>query len=708
MKFNRTLIANAVVLFSTAIVGNASAQVLEEVIVTAQKRAQSMQDIPISVSSYTGDDLRSMGAVDTGSIIASTPGLTGNKDSDSQTIYTIRGVGTGAFSPGADNSVGTYFNEVPVSRNIGGQGFLDIERVEVVKGPQGTLFGRNTSSGAISVTNNAAAFDDNHALIIGGVGDEGQKSAEVVANYAISDTFAVRFAGKHDERDGVYNDVKGNELGNRDHDQWRISAQWDASDTFNAKWFYENFEFENRWQPDLYFPNDGLDGFNEVIAADHTDIPKQSADNQLSVLNLGWDINDTYTLTSTTGYFNSEVMAIPNDLSLLFAPDPISLHFYEPWDIEQVSQDFRINGSTDSLDYFVGVSYYNEEVEATTFLPINVFGEQLPTESNKSINETTSYAVFGDMTWRATDRLSLTIGGRWTVEEKEMAITTVNAGIVEVFLPTNGTQKDDQDWDSFDPRFAVDYALNDDTLLYANYARGFKSGGFSRQPIDPNGGNYLPGQFDEEENNAYEIGAKMEFWDNRARLNMALFFMDYTDFQLETNDGLSIQIQNAADMESKGIELDGTFLLTENLDVRVAYAYLDAEYKSGSLMDAEGNLVPLKGVTPARSPENTFNVAATHTLPLSFADLTTRLEYSFTDERRFIHAPDPEGTFTQDSYNIVNLRFTLASQEDTWSVALIGDNLGDEEYISSMIDFGAPLAVRGLGRLLRVEASYRF
>ena len=108
---------------------------LEEVIVTAQKRAQSMQDIPISVSSYNGDDLRQMGALDTESIIARTPGLSGSKDSDSQTVYTIRGVGTGAFSPGADNSVGTYFNEVPVSRNIGGQGFLDIDRIEVVKGP---------------------------------------------------------------------------------------------------------------------------------------------------------------------------------------------------------------------------------------------------------------------------------------------------------------------------------------------------------------------------------------------------------------------------------------------------------------------------------------------------------------------------------------------------------------------------------------------
>lgn len=707
MKFNKTLLANAIGLLSAAVVSGAQAQ-LEEVVVTAQKRAQSMQDIPISVSSYTGDDLRGMGVVDTGSIISATPGLTGNKDSDSQSIYTIRGVGTGAFSPGADNSVGTYFNEVPVSRNIGGQGFLDIERVEVVKGPQGTLFGRNTSSGAISVTNNAAHFDDDHLQIFGGIGDEGQKSVELTANYALTDTFALRFAGKHDERDGVYKDVNGKELGGRDHDQWRLSMQWDATDTLNIKWFVENFEFENRWQPDLYFPNDGLDGFNDVVSADHSNIPQQSADNQLSVLNIGWDLNEMFTLTSTTGYFNSEVTALPNDLSFFFAPDPISLNFIEPWEMEQITQDFRLNGSTDSLDFFIGASYYWEEAEATTFLPLTAFGDVAPVESNNAKNETTSYAVFGDVTWRATDRLSLTLGGRWTTEEKEMEITTVNAGVVEVFLPTNGTQKDDTDWNSFDPRVAVDYALNEDTLLYANYAKGFKSGGFSRQPIDPEGGVFIPGQFDEETNDAYEVGVKTEFWDNRARLNVALFFMDYTDFQLETNDGLSIQIQNAADMESKGIEIDGTFLLTENLDVRVAYAYLDAEYKSGALMDTEGNPVPLKGLTPARSPENTFNIAGTWTLPMSFADLTTRLQYSYTDERRFIHAPDPEGTFTQDGYDLIDLRVTLASHEDTWSVALVGENLGDEEYISSMIDFGAPLAVRGVGRLLRMEASYRF
>ncbi|MEH6581304.1 MAG: TonB-dependent receptor [Halioglobus sp.] len=705
MKFNKTVLASAIGLLSTAVVSGAQAQ-LEEVVVTAQKRAQSMQDIPISVSSYTGDDLRGMGVVDTGSIISSTPGLTGNKDSDSQTIYTIRGVGTGAFSPGADNSVGTYFNEVPVSRNIGGQGFLDIERVEVVKGPQGTLFGRNTSSGAISVTNNAAEFDDNFAEVFLGAGDEGQKSAELTANYAVSDDFALRFAGKHDERDGIYQDVNGKELGGRDHDQWRISMQWDATDTLNVKWFVENFEFENRWQPDLYFPNDGLDGFNEVIDADHSDIPKQSADNQLSVLNIGWDLSDMFTLTSTTGYFDSDVMALPLDLT--FGDPEFSLNFYEPWSIEQVTQDFRLNGSTDNLDFFVGVSYYNEEVEATTVLPAWFEGEALPVESNNSKNETTSYALFGDVTWRATDRLSLTLGGRWTTDEKEMAITAVNTDILGVFLPTNGTQKDDTDWSSFDPRIAIDYALNDDTLLYANYASGFKSGGFSRQPVDPAGGVFIPGQFDEETNDAYELGVKWEFWDNRARLNTALFFMDYKDFQLETNDGLSIQIQNAADMESKGIEIDGTFLLTENLDIRVAYAYLDAEYKSGALMDGDGNPVPLKGQTPARSPENTFNIAGTWTLPLSFADLTTRLQYSYTDERRFIHAPDPEGTFTQDGYDLVDLRVTLASHEDTWSVALVGENLGDEEYISSMIDFGAPLAVRGVGRLMRMEVSYRF
>ncbi|MFB3076619.1 MAG: TonB-dependent receptor, partial [Lysobacterales bacterium] len=338
---------------------------LEEVIVTAQKRAQSMQDIPISVSSYSGDDLRQMGALDTESIVARTPGLSGSKDSDSQTVYTIRGVGTGAFSPGADNSVGTYFNEVPVSRNIGGQGFLDIDRIEVVKGPQGTLFGRNTSSGAISITNNAADFDDDHLLVIAGYGDEGQKSVEAVANYALSDKFAVRFAGKHDERDGLYSDLNGEDLGGRDHDQWRVSAQWDATDALNVKWFYEQFEFENRFQPDLYFPDDGLDGFQDVIAADHSAIPQQSADNQLSVLNIGWDLNDTFTLTSTTGYFNSEVMALPADLSFFFAPDPISLHFFEPWDIEQFTQEFRLNGSTDRLDYFIGASYYKEEVEAT-------------------------------------------------------------------------------------------------------------------------------------------------------------------------------------------------------------------------------------------------------------------------------------------------------------------------------------------------------
>ena len=331
------------------------------------------------------------------------------------------------------------------------------------------------------------------------------------------------------------------------------------------------------------------------------------------------------------------------------------------------------------------------------------------------MNETTSYAVYGDLVWSITDRLQLTLGARYTDEEKEMVLdtpltdstTTALIGAVTgapnnaVFSYTPGKIKEKESWDSFDPRVAIDYALGESTLLYANYAQGFKSGGFNRQPTSPGASSIL--SFEPEENDAYEVGIKTDFWDQRARLNIAAFLYDYSDFQLETNRDASILIQNVADLETRGIEIDGTFLITENLDIRLAYAYLDAEFKKGTIDDGAGNIVDLDGNQAIRSPENTFTIAGTWNITDQF-DL--RLEYAYTDE--MFYTADNREELKADDYSLINARLDYNSESGKWGVSLIGDNLGDEEYVNSMIDFLLPMSAPGYGRSLRLEARYNF
>lgn len=720
----------AVAVASTFAANSALAQ-LEEVIVTAQKRAQSAQDVPIAITTFGEDELAAMDATGFRKVVLSTPGLSGSADADTQTVLTIRGIGTGAFSPGADNSVGTYFNEVPVSRNIGGLGYLDVQRVEVVKGPQGTLFGRNTSSGAISVTNNFAVLDENSGSVRAAAGDEGQLLVEGIGNFAVSDTFAVRVAARHDERDGTYeNSVTGDELNGRDHQQLRVGFSWAASDAVMVNWYWENFQMQNRWQMVDNFGLFGNDVFADEIAVNGQ--PEQKIDADLSVLKVSWDISDSLSFTSTTGYYSSDIVAIPTDADTSDVP---IVDFIEPWDLEQFTQEFRINGGGGNLNWFVGASYYEETAGAISNVTIYedpgldvLFGDEglclvaqdfglecgIHVESSDAENTTTSYAVYGDATWDISDRLALTVGVRYTDEEKEMDLntpltdstTTALIGAVTgaannaIFSFTPGTIRGSDSWTSFDPRIALDYKLTDDMLFYASYAKGFKSGGFNRQPTAAGGTDILA--FDPEENDAYEIGFKGEFLDRRARVNVSLFTYDYSDYQLETNDNASILIQNVADLDTSGLEVDATFLVSDSFDLRFTYAYLDAEFQEGEIVDGDGNFVDLAGNRALRAPENTYSLAATWNVT---EQIDARVDYSYVDEMFF--TADNSTDLRSDDYSLINARIDYNSPSG-WGVSLIGENLADEEYINAMINFLLPMSAPGFGRQMRAEFRYRF
>jgi len=731
MKTIKRPLSAAVAFAAVALTGTANAQ-LEEVIVTAQKRSESIQDVPIAISAFSSDELQAMDAKDFRPIVLQTPGLSGSADAATQTVLTVRGIGTGAFSPGANNSVGTYFNEIPVSRNIGGMGYLDVANIEVVKGPQGTLFGRNTSAGAISITNQFAVVGETTGTVRLAAGDEGQLLYEGIANVSVSDNFALRVAGRHEERDGTFeNSVTGDELNGRDHDQYRIGFTWNASDAVTVNGYWDHFEMENRWQMIDNFGLWGNDPYADEVAVNGQ--PSQEIDADLAVLKVSWDINDNLSLTSNTGLYDSSIVALPTDADTGDVP---IVDFIEPWDLEQFSQEFRLNGGNDRLKWFLGASYYNETATAVTSLTIYedpgldvLFGEEglcflaqdfglecgIHNESSFAENETTSYAIYGDATYDLSDRLSITFGLRYTDEEKEMVLntpltdstTTALIGAVTggannaVFSFTPGSIVAKDSWTSVDPRLAIDYKVGESSLIYASYAQGFKSGGFNRQPTVAGGGAILA--FEPEENDAYEIGFKTDFANQRVRLNVAAFMYDYTDFQLETNDNASILIQNVADLETSGLEVDLTWLVSDSFDLRLSYAMLDAEFQEGMIIDGDGNATDLQGNDAIRAPENTYSVVANWNVTDS---LRARVDYAYVDE--MFYTADNSQDLRADDFSLLGARIDYTFGESGLGVSVIGENLTDEEYVQSMINFLLPMSMPGYGRAVRAEVRYTF
>ena len=374
MKFKMNKIAAAVVLTTVGTTGavNTFAQeqsrvMLEEVIVTAQKRAESVQDVPLAINAYSGDYIESFGITDVGALTYHTPGLNGNAYSNTESVFTVRGIGTAAFGITVDSSVGVFIDGVALGRPaISASSFFDVERVEVVKGPQGTLFGRNTSAGAISVITNKPHHDGNSLDATVSGGNEGQQKIEAAGNWAVSDTVALRLAVRDEERDGTLkSDVTGRELNNVDDTNVRLSAAIDWTDALDMVLSAESGESRGAYGV-AYLDAATAATFGSYplhsgkSASDYTG--KNGYEYDRATMHINWEINDALTLVSNTGYYT-------NDYNFGVDVDAFNyplLNLEEPQNMDQLSQEFRLNGDTESVDWFVGVSAFKEEMDAAT------------------------------------------------------------------------------------------------------------------------------------------------------------------------------------------------------------------------------------------------------------------------------------------------------------------------------------------------------
>ena len=709
--------------------------VLEEVVVTAQKRAQSLQDVPLAVSAFDGDFLRDASIKHLGNLIPHTPGLYGSAEADTQSVFNIRGVGTFAFSASADNSVGVFIDDVSVGKPVTSKAaFFDVERVEVVKGPQGTLFGRNTSAGAINIITKKPDLEQSSFDLTAGFGNQDQQLYEAIGNFAVNDRFGIRFGVRNDERDGTHTArPSGEELNDRNHTVVRLGLRYLWSDAARSDFSIEQFDV------------DTLLGYAPREMAKGGEVPQNIAGRQQieswrASLRNEWDLSDSVTLTSLTGFYTVDMVAVPIAFT---QTEFLVIDLREPWEIDQWSQEFRLSGTVGKLDWFVGASYFSEDADVNTEYhysdftlsdallgglddvdgtvcdnTLNSGGAVIPLpeclsfgrEPGYAKSSTNSYAVYGDVAWHASDKLTVTVGARMTFDKKKMEInnplqTSVLAALLGdnlINVATPGWIEDDDSWNSLNPRLALTYQMTDAVTLYGSVATGYKSGGYNKQPNAALGSPMqIPAGFNEEDNLSYELGMKSTFWSGRAQLNAAAFFSDYSDLQVENNVGLFILIENAADVESKGIELEGRVLLTENFELMASFSHINAEVDKGAIADV-GDITGNKLI---RTPENSGSVIGEYSIPMGkYGKLTLRGEWMHVDDQ-FWNLGNTDG---QDSYSFLNAMLRWTSSDERWDVSLMGENVTHEVYFMHLSTvLGQNLGIPDIGDLWRLEISAR-
>ena len=695
--------------------------VLEEIVVTARKRTENLQDVPISVYAKTGEALQKAGVTDSLAVDDLVPNLEIKTFGGQPNIF-IRGVGNNDFNATTISPVSMYIDGVLLGLT-GSQSMpmFDMERVEVLRGPQGTLFGRNTTGGALvyHTRKPGDSFEGTGRL---SVGNYDRLDAELAATIPLSEKTSLRIAGASFSNDGDhYNVTQQKNVNAIDMKGARATLLSTPSDDLeiiaNIHWSVDRSDFRQGKQapdaPDILGYLDPTPDDRRLLYLDGPN--RHYADQFGGSLTLNWDVADI-TIKSISAYeeaqtdFCGDIDQSPNSLDhLCFATDG-----------KQYSQEINLSGSAaGGLSWILGGYYLREDMSHSTEGPL--FGDTpfaLPVDG-LSHRVTDTLAAFAEVTYDITDRLKVNVGLRYTYEKKDADVeSAVNLSILDQSLPDAPAAylvpftELNKDWNALSGRVALSYNINDDVMAYASFSRGFKSGGFNLGSFfDPNEVTTVDPEF----LNAYEIGLKSTFLDKRVRVNLSGFYYDYSDLQVYTYAAGSspatpvvFALENAADAEIYGLEAEFTALPMEGLNIEAGLGLLETKYKNFiSLIggDLSGNRLP-------GAPSVNVNVAADYTFPVADnLSMMIRGEYSYTSKRYFNSFQD-EAISSRGGHGLLNGRISLSSDDDKWELALWGRNLANKDYIVDSTDlrgtFGFIPQYLGERRSYGLELIVRF
>lgn len=746
----------------SAIAMTTNAATLEEIVVTAQQRAESLQDVPVSVAAVTAKKISDSGIVDLQGLSELVPNFSINETGISTTV-TIRGISSGINS-GFEQSVGMYNDGIFYGRDqLARVPMIDMERVEVLRGPQGILFGKNSIAGAVSQISAKPTDEFEGSVTALYEPDHGETDLRMVLSGPLTDNLSGRLAVMTRELDGY---VKNTELGvdeqNEDEQVVRATLRWDVNDSVTAtlKSSQSTFDVLGR-NMEVYQSFGHLEALNSVynsptapwsvdtelnyIADNNGHFSNNEVNN--STLTVDWDL-EGLTLTSVTGYVDYE---FTESCDCDFTGAPV-FDAGRQEEYQQLSQEFRLTSDLGSnFDYIAGLFFqdtdltYADQIQlpdptvVNTALGLLGAGALQPFAPGSSTDRTFNQegeviALFAQGTWSVSEALRLTVGGRYTEEKKDAnrqqrhkanaafggqympAVTAdpvsgaynVLYGIfaIEAYDQINGKLDDS----SFSPVVTMEWDANPDTMVYATWTKGYKSGGFdarSNGHPDASVNNGLKSgaaitgswEFANEEATSVELGSKMSLADGAAELSVAWYMTDYTDLQVSQFDGtLGFNVTNAGEAKVQGIEADGRWALTDNITLTGSVAYLDFNYEKFpnsqcyfQQEDTDGDkLCDAGGKRKEFTPELQANLGAAWASEMSNGlELNASLDVSFMDE--YLYAANLDPRSKQDAYSMVNARIALAGSEGAWELALLGRNLTDE----TVINFGGNTPLGG-------------
>ncbi|HXR53323.1 MAG TPA: TonB-dependent receptor [Steroidobacteraceae bacterium] len=653
---------------------------LDEVVVTAERREQNLQDVPISATVLTGEDMTRQGITDLNDIQTVAPSIAINVVNRS-TFVNIRGVGIAQSAPTSSPGVAYYIDGqlIPHEQFIG-QSFYDIGSIEVLRGPQGTLTGQNSTGGAIYVRTPAPQFGSYSGSIEQTVGNYDWMRTVGAVNLGFSDSLAVRVAAVHDKRDSFTTNLgpSGSQPGDVANDSQRLQLGWRApGGRTDLNLFYEHFD----WETD----NNAVKNRADLVTSDPFSIEEDARSfmtqqGQRASAELRFGLTDGMDLRFQTSWQDGQTEdQTDGDRTATAKPQPPTANVgrvayastrFNTW-IYELNLLSRGEGP---VQWVLGAFYLDESV------PVTLLRDNRHTTDFVASNSTiitradnTSKSVFGQINAFVTDRVEL-IGGLRYSDDKQYYNRIALPGAPPP--PGTDTVGEPAASDEVTGKAGLNFHMSDDLLLYGTVSKGYKAGGVNLTLNTPD--------FKPETNLVYEVGWKATMLDNHLRVNGDVFYSDYKDIQLSSLYNALPLTQNAASGEALGAELEMTGRFGR-FGVNLGIGWLDAEFaESASIVNTSTNtqqVVP-KGASLVFSPEWTLSAGIDYRIPLGRGTLTPRLQWGYIDDQ--LATPFPTTATTVPSRSLVDARLTWES-DGRWAVEAFVTNVSDKTYIASQI-----------------------
>ncbi|MDO8863481.1 TonB-dependent receptor [Haliea sp. E1-2-M8] len=683
----------------------ALAATLEEVVVTARKRAESLQTTPVSITTLSGEALAQAGINQLTAIERQTPNLNftvGTGGGSSTVNAFLRGVGEFDFILTTDPAVGLYLDGIYLSRAFGANLELsDVERIEVLRGPQGTLFGKNSIGGAISVITRKPTGDTDAEVKLS-AGSRDLRGISVYGQTAISDTLAVSGSYLQRKADG-WQKRPGDDAGDVDLATARVILNWTPGDSFESTLSVDWHEQDQTGYPNVMLTwQDGTtfgDLWNLVnpgnpCCTPNVDIDRSGAGGPLpndDVEGLGvnwtntWQVSEALELKSITGYREVEALfGRDGDNSLVNYNGDV-----HDQDHEQFSQEFQLVGTHGPLEWVGGLYYFEEDTQDDTdLIIIQGLGTSVSFDNRQ---KTTSYAAYAHASYAVSEQLDLFAGIRYTREEKDFTqqISNFDFGVPHVFfipgLPVDSCAFDEptayfdcsQDWSNTSPKAGLSWQFNDDVMAFAHVSRGFRSGGYNGRAF---GSAADLQEYEPEILTGYEIGLKADLLQRTLRLNGAMFYNDYEDIQVLITRAGSVAVENASKASIEGVELEATWLPTDSWQIQAGLGYLSDD--SDGWVDVTGDYTDTE---LKHTPEMTFNLGLDYLWNLGDrGNLLLRGDMRYSDSYYLNAVNSP--TLEVPGHSLFGVGLIYSAPRENWELALIGTNLGDKRVLNSGFD----------------------